>query len=233
MSPFLVVSKMRRSDVKWVSMHRICRSKLRNWLRTQGAGGGVAHRLQEAHSAERGIKRCGAYGAGRGIERGIKRGTECSALLLRSQTARSRAMLCAIILLSAAFICSYAQTSTAQNAWGTQSTEAHATTSAQATTSTQAATPAPSAPSIQAAATTEATPAPAATSSSSAPVVPRVLNGNGTLVASALTFGDSSSHVNVSRDLDTAVHDTFAVGVSEFARQNTVSYTHLTLPTKA
>lgn len=220
MSPFLVVSKMRRSDVKWVSMHRICRSKLRNWLRTQGAGGGVAHRLQEAHSAERGIKRCGAYGAGRGIERGIKRGTECSALLLRSQTARSRAMLCAIILLSAAFICSYAQTSTAQNAWGTQSTEAHATTSAQATTSTQAATPAPSAPSIQAAATTEATPAPAATSSSSAPVVPRVLNGNGTLVASALTFGDSSSHVNVSRDLDTAVHDTFAVGVSEFARQN-------------
>lgn len=220
MSPFLVVSKMRRSDVKWVSMHRICRSKLRNWLRTQGAGGGVAHRLQEAHSAERGIKRCGAYGAGRGIERGIKRGTECSALLLRSQTARSRAMLCAIILLSAAFICSYAQTSTAQNAWGTQSTEAHATTSAQATTSTQAATPAPSAPSIQAAATTEATPAPAATSSSSAPVVPRVLNGNGTLVASALTFGDSSSHVNVSRDLDTAVHDTFLVGVSEFARQN-------------
>lgn len=220
MSPFLVVSKMRRSDVKWVSMHRICRSKLRNWLRTQGAGGGVAQRLQEAHSAERGIKRCGAYGAGRGIERGIKRGTECSALLLRSQTARSRAMLCAIILLFAAFICSYAQTSTAQNAWGTQSTEAHATTSAQATTSTQAATPAPSAPSTQAAATTEATPAPAATSSSSAPVVPRVLNGNGTLVASALTFGDSSSHVNVSRDLDTAVHDTFAVGVSEFARQN-------------
>lgn len=220
MSPFLVVSKMRRSDVKWVSMHRICRSKLRNWLRTQGAGGGVAHRLQEAHSAERGIKRCGAYGAGRGIERGIKRGTECSALLLRSQTARSRAMLCAIILLFAAFICSYAQTSTAQNAWGTQSTEAHATTSAQATTSTQAATPAPSAPSTQAAATTEATPAPAATSSSSAPAVPRVLNGNGTLVASALTFGDSSSHVNVSRDLDTAVHDTFLVGVSEFARQN-------------
>lgn len=220
MSPFLVVSKMRRSDVKWVSMHRICRSKLRNWLRTQGAGGGVAHRLQEAHSAERGIKRCGAYGAGRGIERGTECGTECSALLLRSQTVRSRAMLCAIILLFAAFICSYAQTSTAQNAWGTQSTEAHATTSAQATTSTQAATPAPSAPSTQAAATTEATPAPAATSPSSAPVVPRVLNGNGTLVASALTFGDSSSHVNVSRDLDTAVHDTFAVGVSEFARQN-------------
>ena len=112
MSPFLVVSKMRRSDVKWVSMHRICRSKVRNWLRTRGVGGGVAHRLQEAHSAER------------GIERGIKRGTECSALLLRSQTARSRAMLCAIILLFAAFICSYAQTSTAQNAWGTQSTEA-------------------------------------------------------------------------------------------------------------
>lgn len=220
MSPFLVVSKMRRSDVKWVSMHRICRSKLRNWLRTQGAGGGVAHRLQEAHSAERGIKRCGAYGAGRGIERGTECGTECSALLLRSQTARSRAMLCAIILLFAAFICSYAQTSTAQNAWGTQSTEAHATTSAQATTSTQAATPAPSAPSTQAAATTEATPAPAATSPSSAPAVPRVLNGNGTLVASALTFGDSSSHVNVSRDLDTAVHDTFLVGVSEFARQN-------------
>lgn len=220
MSPFLVVSKMRRSDVKWVSMHRICRSKLRNWLRTQGAGGGVAHRLQEAHSAERGIKRCGAYGAGRGIERGTECGTECSALLLRSQTVRSRAMLCAIILLFAAFICSYAQTSTAQNAWGTQSTEAHATTSAQATTSTQAATPAPSAPSTQAAATTEATPAPAATSPSSAPAVPRVLNGNGTLVASALTFGDSSSHVNVSRDLDTAVHDTFLVGVSEFARQN-------------
>lgn len=220
MSPFLVVSKMRRSDVKWVSMHRICRSKVRNWLRTQGAGGGVAQRLQEAHSAERGIKRCGAYGAGRGIERGTECGTECSALLLRSQTARSRAMLCAIILLFAAFICSYAQTSTAQNAWGTQSTEAHATTSAQATTSTQAATPAPSAPSTQAAATTEATPAPAATSPSSAPAVPRVLNGNGTLVASALTFGDSSSHVNVSRDLDTAVHDTFLVGVSEFARQN-------------
>lgn len=220
MSPFLVVSKMRRSDVKWVSMHRICRSKVRNWLRTQGAGGGVAQRLQEAHSAERGIKRCGAYGAGRGIERGTECGTECSALLLRSQTARSRAMLCAIILLFAAFICSYAQTSTAQNAWGTQSTEAHATTSAQATTSTQAATPAPSAPSTQAAATTEATPAPAATSASSAPAVPRVLNGNGTLVASALTFGDSSSHVNVSRDLDTAVHDTFLVGVSEFARQN-------------
>ena len=220
MSPFLVVSKMRRSDVKWVSMHRICRSKVRNWLRTQGAGGGVAQRLQEAHSAERGIKRCGAYGAGRGIERGTECGTECSALLLRSQTARSRAMLCAIILLSAAFICSYAQTSTAQNAWGTQSTEAHATTSAQATTSTQAATPAPSAPSTQAAATIEATPAPAATSPSSAPAVPRVLNGNGTLVASALTFGDSSSHVNVSRDLDTAVHDTFLVGVSEFARQN-------------
>lgn len=220
MSPFLVVSKMRRSDVKWVSMHRICRSKLRNWLRTRGVGGGVAHRLQEAHSAERGIKRCGAYGAGRGIERGTECGTECSALLLRSQTARSRAMLCAIILLFAAFICSYAQTSTAQNAWGTQSTEAHATTSAQATTSTQAATPAPSAPSTQAAATTEATPAPAATSPSSAPAVPRVLNGNGTLVASALTFGDSSSHVNVSRDLDTAVHDTFLVGVSEFARQN-------------
>lgn len=220
MSPFLVVSKMRRSDVKWVSMHRICRSKVRNWLRTRGVGGGVAHRLQEAHSAERGIKRCGAYGAGRGIERGTECGTECSALLLRSQTARSRAMLCAIILLFAAFICSYAQTSTAQNAWGTQSTEAHATTSAQATTSTQAATPAPSAPSTQAAATTEATPAPAATSPSSAPAVPRVLNGNGTLVASALTFGDSSSHVNVSRDLDTAVHDTFAVGVSEFARQN-------------
>lgn len=208
MSPFLVVSKMRRSDVKWVSMHRICRSKVRNWLRTRGVGGGVAHRLQEAHSAERGIKRCGAYGAGRGIERGTECGTECSALLLRSQTARSRAMLCAIILLFAAFICSYAQTSTAQNAWGTQSTEAHATTSAQATTSTQAAT------------TTEATPAPAATSPSSAPAVPRVLNGNGTLVASALTFGDSSSHVNVSRDLDTAVHDTFLVGVSEFARQN-------------
>lgn len=208
MSPFLVVSKMRRSDVKWVSMHRICRSKVRNWLRTQGAGGGVAQRLQEAHSAERGIKRCGACGAGRGIERGTECGTECSALLLRSQTARSRAMLCAIILLFAAFICSYAQTSTAQNAWGTQSTEAHATTSAQATTSTQAA------------ATTAATPAPAATSPSSAPAVPRVLNGNGTLVASALTFGDSSSHVNVSRDLDTAVHDTFAVGVSEFARQN-------------
>lgn len=220
MSPFLVVSKMRRSDVKWVSMHRICRSKVRNWLRTRGVGGGVAHRLQEAHSAERGIKRCGAYGAGRGIERGTECGTECSALLLRSQTARSRAMLCAIILLFAAFICSYAQTSTAQNAWGTQSTEAHATTSAQATTSTQAATPAPSAPSTQAAATTEATPAPAATSPSSAPAVPRVLNGNGTLVASALTFGDSSSHVNVSRDLDTAVHDTFLVGVSEFARQN-------------
>lgn len=220
MSPFLVVSKMRRSDVKWVSMHRICRSKLRNWLRTQGAGGGVAQRLQEAHSAERGIKRCGAYGAGRGIERGTECGTECSTLLLRSQTACSRAMLCAIILLFAAFICSYAQTSTAQNAWGTQSTEAHATTSAQATTSTQAATPAPSAPSTQAAATTEATPAPAATSPSSAPAVPRVLNGNGTLVASALTFGDSSSHVNVSRDLDTAVHDTFLVGVSEFARQN-------------
>ena len=220
MSPFLVVSKMRRSDVKWVSMHRICRSKLRNWLRTQGAGGGVAQRLQEAHSAERGIKRCGACGAGRGIERDTECGTECSALLLRSQTARSRAMLCAIILLFAAFICSYAQTSTAQNAWGTQSTEAHATTSAQATTSTQAATPAPSAPSTQAAATTEATPAPAATSPSSAPAVPRVLNGNGTLVASALTFGDSSSHVNVSRDLDTAVHDTFLVGVSEFARQN-------------
>lgn len=220
MSPFLVVSKMRRSDVKWVSMHRICRSKVRNWLRTRGVGGGVAHRLQEAHSAERGIKRCGAYGAGRGIERGTECGTECSALLLRSQTARSRAMLCAIILLFAAFICSYAQTSTAQNAWGTQSTEAHATTSAQATTSTQAATPAPSAPSTQAAATIEATPAPAATSPSSAPAVPRVLNGNGTLVASALTFGDSSSHVNVSRDLDTAVHDTFAVGVSEFARQN-------------
>lgn len=208
MSPFLVVSKMRRSDVKWVSMHRICRSKVRNWLRTQGAGGGVAHRLQEAHSAERGIKRCGAYGAGRGIERGTECGTECSALLLRSQTARSRAMLCAIILLFAAFICSYAQTSTAQNAWGAQSTEAHATTSVQAATSTQAA------------ATTAATPAPAATSPSSAPAVPRVLNGNGTLVASALTFGDSSSHVNVSRDLDTAVHDTFAVGVSEFARQN-------------
>lgn len=220
MSPFLVVGKIRRSDVKWVSMHRICRSKVRNWLRTQGAGGGVAHRLQEAHSAERGIKRCGAYGAGRGIERGTECGTECSALLLRSQTVRSRAMLCAIILLFAAFICSYAQTSTAQNAWGTQSTEAHATTSAQATTSTQAATPAPSAPSTQAAATTEATPAPAATSPSSAPAVPRVLNGNGTLVASALTFGDSSSHVNVSRDLDTAVHDTFLVGVSEFARQN-------------
>lgn len=220
MSPFLVVSKMRRSDVKWVSMHRICRSKVRNWLRTQGAGGGVAHRLQEAHSAERGIKRCGACGAGRGIERGTECGTECSALLLRSQTARSRVTLCAIILLFAAFICSYAQTSTAQNAWGTQSTEAHATTSAQATTSTQAATPAPSAPSTQAAATTEATPAPAATSPSSAPAVPRVLNGNGTLVASALTFGDSSSHVNVSRDLDTAVHDTFLVGVSEFARQN-------------
>lgn len=220
MSPFLVVSKMRRSDVKWVSMHRICRSKVRNWLRTRGVGSGVAHRLQEAHSAERGIKRCGAYGAGRGIERGTECGTECSALLLRSQTARSRAMLCAIILLFAAFICSYAQTSTAQNAWGTQSTEAHATTSAQATTSTQAATPAPSAPSTQAAATTEATPAPAATSPSSAPAVPRVLNGNGTLVASALTFGDSSSHVNVSRDLDTAVHDTFLVGVSEFARQN-------------
>lgn len=208
MSPFLVVSKMRRSDVKWVSMHRICRSKVRNWLRTRGVGGGVAHRLQEAHSAERGIKRCGAYGAGRGIERGTECGTECSALLLRSQTARSRAMLCAIILLFAAFICSYAQTSTAQNAWGAQSTEAHATTSVQAATSTQAA------------ATTEATPAPAATSPSSAPAVPRVLNGNGTLVASALTFGDSSSHVNVSRDLDTAVHDTFAVGVSEFARQN-------------
>lgn len=220
MSPFLVVSKMRRSDVKWVSMHRICRSKVRNWLRTRGVGSGVAHRLQEAHSAERGIKRCGAYGAGRGIERGTECGIECSALLLRSQTARSRAMLCAIILLFAAFICSYAQTSTAQNAWGTQSTEAHATTSAQATTSTQAATPAPSAPSTQAAATTEATPAPAATSPSSAPAVPRVLNGNGTLVASALTFGDSSSHVNVSRDLDTAVHDTFLVGVSEFARQN-------------
>lgn len=208
MSPFLVVSKMRRSDVKWVSMHRICSSKVRNWLRTQGAGGGVAYRLQEAHSAERGIKRCGAYGAGRGIERGTECGTECSALLLRSQTARSRAMLCAIILLFAAFICSYAQTSTAQNAWGAQSTEAHATTSVQAATSTQAA------------ATTAATPAPAATSPSSAPAVPRVLNGNGTLVASALTFGDSSSHVNVSRDLDTAVHDTFAVGVSEFARQN-------------
>ena len=220
MSPFLVVSKMRRSDVKWVSMHRICRSKVRNWLRTQGAGGGVAQRLQEAHSAERGIKRCGACGAGRGIERGTECGTECSALLLRSQTARSRVTLCAIILLFAAFICSYAQTSTAQNAWGTQSTEAHATTSAQATTSTQAATPAPSAPSTQAAATIEATPAPAATSPSSAPAVPRVLNGNGTLVASALTFGDSSSHVNVSRDLDTAVHDTFLVGVSEFARQN-------------
>lgn len=226
MSPFLVVSKMRRSDVKWVSMHRICRSKVRNWLRTRGVGGGVAHRLQEAHSAERGIKRCGAYGAGRGIERGTECGTECSALLLRSQTARSRAMLCVIILLFAAFICSYAQTSTAQNAWGAQSTEAHATTSAQATTvqpaatTLAAATPAPSAPSTQAVATTEATPAPAATSPSSAPAVPRVLNGNGTLVASALTFGDSSSHVNVSRDLDTAVHDTFLVGVSEFARQN-------------
>lgn len=228
MSPFLVVGKIRRSDVKWVSMHRICRSKVRNWLRTQGAGGGVVQRLQEARSAECGGERCGACGAGHGIERGtecnsergIKRGTECSALLLRSQTVRSRAMLCAIILLFAAFICSYAQTSTAQNAWGTQSTEAHATTSAQATTSTQAATPAPSAPSTQAAATTEATPAPAATSPSSAPAVPRVLNGNGTLVASALTFGDSSSHVNVSRDLDTAVHDTFLVGVSEFARQN-------------
>ncbi len=219
MSPFLVVSKMRRSDVKWVSMHRICRSKVRKWLRTQGAGGGVAQRLQEAHSAERGITRCGACGAGRGIERG----TECSALVLRSQTARSRAMLCAIILLFAAFICSYAQTSTAQNAWGVQSAEAHATTSVQATTAQPAATPAASsaaAPSTQAAATTAATPAPSATSASSAPAVPRVLNGNGTLVASALTFGDSSSHVNVSRDLDTAVHDTFLVGVSEFARQN-------------
>ena len=150
--------------MKWVSMHRRCRSKAGNWLRAQTAGGGAAQRLQEVRGGERGVERCGACGAGRGGERGAECSIKRSALLLRSQTARIRAMLCAIILLFVAFICSYAQTSAVENAWG-----------APAATPTSAATPA-----------------------SSAPAVPRVLNGNGTLVASALTFGDSSLHVNLS-----------------------------------
>ena len=158
--------------MKWVSMHRRCRSKAGNWLRAQTAGGGAAQRLQDMCVNDDALVHavCG-YGT-------------------RVHAVRRCATLCAIALLFAAlimaFTCSYAQTSTAQNAWA-----------APAATPTSAATPA-----------------------SSAPAVPRVLNGNGTLVASALTFDDSSLHVNVSRDLDTAVHDAFPVGVSDFARQN-------------
>ena len=183
--------------MKWVSMHRRRRSKAGNWLRGQGAGGGAAQRLQDmcVNDDARVHAVCG-YGT-------------------RVHAVRRCATSCTIALLFAAlimaFICSYAQTSTAQNAWAAQSTEANATTSAHpAATTPTAATPAQPA----------ATPTSAATPASSAPAVPRVLNGNGTLVASALTFGDSSLHVNVSRDLDTAVHDAFPVGVSDFARQN-------------
>lgn len=236
MPPFLVVSKMRRSDVKWVLMHRMCRSNARNLVHTQVAGGVAAQRSQEVRGTECGIG-CGAErGAGRDGERGTlllhfqgsrsRKGSGegacmCGAWLLRSQTARSRLILCSIMLLFAAlimvFICAYSQTTTAQNAWGAPASTPQAATSTQAA-SASAATPA--AATQQAATAPAATPAPAAPSASSAPAVPRVLNGNGTLVASALTFGESSSHVNVSRDLDTAVHDAFAVGVSEFARQN-------------
>lgn len=227
--------------MKWVSMHRMCRSKVRNWVHTQVAGGVAAQRSQEVHGTECGI----GCGIGCGVERGTlllhfqgsrsRKGSGegacmCGAWLLRSQIARSRAMLCTITLLFAmliaAFICAYSQTITAQNAWGAPVSEPHAApasaaaTSAQPAATQQASTAQQAATSTQAAATPTATPAPAAPSASSAPAVPRVLNGNGTLVASALTFGDSSSHVNVSRDLDTAVHDAFPVGVNQFARQN-------------
>ncbi len=128
--------------MKWVSMHRRCRSRAGNWLRVQVAGGSAVQRLHQERGVEcggeRGGERGGACGGERCAVRGAERGAGRGTLLLRSQVAHSRAMLCGITLLFAAlitaFTCIYVQTFTTQNAWGAPASEPHAATASAAAT---------------------------------------------------------------------------------------------------